>query len=315
MGVCFRMEMMPSSFVLSFLLGLVTSQTHPDIMLALRTAGQFSTFISFLERTNIVPFIASSPHFTVFAPTDHAFAKLTPAALQALNNDQAKMADLMAYHVVLNQAFHLRGSQDVTLTSSNHHQIRINTYNIVHTVTANGVNITIRNVLCNHGVLHGLDSVLVIPTANTLQIGINRPDLSVFTNLVVGAGLLPFFTTDHNQTLFIPNNAAFQKLEPRAMQYLESHPADMKETLKFHLVRATTIFTLGMRHSMTLPSVDLHHDALMVLEGTDGSLGINQAKLVERDIIATDGVIHVLDSVLIPTRVVVNINDQGIVLG
>uniref|UniRef100_A0A2C9LB17 FAS1 domain-containing protein n=1 Tax=Biomphalaria glabrata TaxID=6526 RepID=A0A2C9LB17_BIOGL len=162
MGFCFRMEMMPSSFVLSFLLGLVTSQTHPDIMMALRTAGQFSTFISFLERTNIVPFIASSPHFTVFAPTDHAFAKLTPAALQALNNDQAKMADLMAYHVVLSQAFHLRGSQDVTLTSSNHHQIRINTYNIVH----NG-----RSPAATTRLVNTLKSGLFIPIWRVLTVG------------------------------------------------------------------------------------------------------------------------------------------------
>ncbi|KAH9509921.1 hypothetical protein Btru_044617 [Bulinus truncatus] len=310
-------------FLLAALIGSISGQVtttaatrFPDIIAGLASNGHFTVFSDLLTKSGLLPQINSSTHFTIFAPTDDAFAKLSPDAFEAIKNDPAKIADLVSSHVVLTSLLRLHGTQeDIVLNSINRHQIRINTYNILHTVSANGANVTVKNIPIVHGIAHGIDTVLVAPTQSTIQIALNRTDFSTFSGLIVSANLLNFFTADKDVTLFIPNNDAFAKVPANVLTYLKSHPADLAETLKYHVVRSMTVFSIGMIHSITMTSADSHHDNLMILQAADNSLNINHAKILEKDIIATDGVIHVLDSVLIPPSVQVHIADQGIVVG
>ncbi|KAK6975534.1 periostin, partial [Biomphalaria glabrata] len=293
-----------------------TAPRFPDVIAGLSSTGQFTVFIDLLTKSGVLPQINSSLHFTVFAPTDNAFTKLSPDAFEAIKNDPAKITELVNSHVVLNTNLRIHGTmEDVLLKTINNHQVRINTYNVLHTVTANGVNITVKNIPIVHGLAHGIDSVLVAAPGNIMQIALNRTDLSTFTGLVISSNLLNFFTADKDITLFAPNNNAFSKLSGNVMSYLQSHPADLAETLRFHVVRTITLFSLGMIHGVTIPSADNHHDNLMLLQAADGSLNVNTAKILVKDLIATDGVIHVIDTVLIPTHVLVRIQDQGIIVG
>ncbi|CAL1526037.1 unnamed protein product [Lymnaea stagnalis] len=303
-----------------FCVAYTAAQTLPprynDVLAALASTRQFTVFSDLLTKSGLLPIVNSSLHFTVFAPTDNAFARLPAADFEAIKNDPAKLADVIGTHLVLTSNVHVGNvQQDVRLSSYNHHQIRLNTYNIVHTVTADGVNITIRNIPVLHGTVHGLDGILVPPTTSTAQISFNRADLSNFTSLLVSANLLNFYTADQDVTLFLPNNDAFKSLSPGVLAYLQSHPADLAETIKYHIVRTATIFSLGLKHSITLTSADNNRDQLMVLEDDAGGVSINTAKIVQKDIIATDGVIHIINKVLLPPRVLVHIADSGIVVG
>ncbi|CAL1526036.1 unnamed protein product [Lymnaea stagnalis] len=293
-----------------------SAQTFPNIVAALNSTGHFTVFSDLLAKSGILKDVNNSLHFTVFAPTDEALAKLPAGTLTAIEGDPAKLADFVGTHVVLTASFHLMGTQqDKQIRSTNNHWIRINTYNILHTVTADGVNITVKNIAVTHGTLHGLDGVLVPPTSSVSQIAFKRADLSNFTSLVVKANLINYLTASSDGTYFIPSNDAISKLSPAALTYLEAHPADLAETIKYHIVRSMTVFSLGLKHSLSMTSADNNHDLLMFLEDGSGGFIINDAKIVEKDIIATDGVIHVIDKVLIPSRVQAHIDDFGAVVG
>ena len=64
------------------------------------TAGQFTTLASLLEKAGLVDTLAGGGPFTVFAPTDAAFAKVPKATLDALAADPAKLKSVLLYHVV-----------------------------------------------------------------------------------------------------------------------------------------------------------------------------------------------------------------------
>lgn len=292
----------------------ITPQSLPALVDALKADGHFNVFLDLLENSDILDRINTSTHFTVFAPTDAAFAKLPAGTLDALKADQNKLEDILDYHVVLNTAFH-GNQQDQNLKTANNGTVRINSYPLVHVVSVDGVNITIRNLHVAGGYVQGIDTILTPPVGNIVDIGTTKPEISTFESLIAKANLTNFFTSDHSTTIFAPNNDAFTKLSQQTLDYLNSHPADLAEVLKFHLVKQLSLYSIGMKHSLTVPTSDQHKDNLMILEDGSGGLKVNHANIVERDIGSVNGVVHVIDNVLIPVRVQVAIADSGIVIG
>ncbi|XP_059156154.1 periostin-like [Physella acuta] len=292
-----------------------TVTKYADIVTGLTAEGRYTTFLELLNTAGFISRINASSHFTVFAPTDDAFAKLPSDALDQITSDPARLNEVVGYHVTFN-SFYVHGTQkDVILKSSNNLPIRINTYSLLHTVTADGVRIIEPNITFTRGYAHGLEGLLTPPKKIVMQYILNRTDLSMFTSWVVDSNLINFITDDDDVTVFVPNNAAFQKLSAETHTYLNNHPSVIQEILKYHIVSTMTVFSAGMKNSMTLTSADAHHDELMVLEDSQGGLQVNHAKIVEKDIATLDGVIHIIDSVLIPYRTLVSIADQGIVVG
>ncbi|XP_059156152.1 transforming growth factor-beta-induced protein ig-h3-like [Physella acuta] len=288
----------------------------PQLVDALTANGQFTIFLDLLAQTNLLQQINQSIHFAVFAPTDTAFNRLPAGSVDALKADKAQLESILGYHVVLSTSYHVQGSQqDQTIKSSNNLPIRINTYSILHANTVEGVNITIRNIHVYHGYAHGIDGIMTPPLGNVVDIGANRSDFSIFESLVTKANLASFFTNDHSTTFFVPNNDAFAKLSNQTLDYLNTHVSALTEVLKYHMVKEYSLYSVGMKHTLTVDSADQHHDTLMILEDGSGNIFVNHAKIIEKDISSINGVIHVVDTVLVPIRVQVQIEDQGIIVG
>ncbi|KAH9509925.1 hypothetical protein Btru_044631 [Bulinus truncatus] len=311
------------SYVLLFTLTLVgyscgqtTAPQLPDVEDALAADGRFTTFLQLLKATDLLDQINETDHFTIFASTDAAFAKLPAGTLDNLKASPAQLDDVIGYHVVLNTSFRVHGTQqDTVLHSSTSQPIRINTYNVVHTVTAEGVNITVKNISVNHGYVHGIDGLMKPPLGNVVDLGSVRTDISTFESLLVQANLTTYFTSDHSTTTFIPNDDAFKKLTPDVLEYLNTHPADLAEVLRFHFVKQLSLYSLGMKHAFSIQSTDHNHDLLMLFEDDNGGMKVNHAKILEKDISSVNGVVHIIDSVLIPAKVLVAIEDSKVVIG
>ncbi|KAH9509926.1 hypothetical protein Btru_044633, partial [Bulinus truncatus] len=117
------------------IVSLTTGQTvapYPDVVSALEASGHFTTFIDLLKPSGLLERINSSSHFTLFAPTDDAFAKLSADAFDALKNNPTQLALVLGYHVALSTSFKAGTQQDSVIKSSNGLPIRINTYSLLH---------------------------------------------------------------------------------------------------------------------------------------------------------------------------------------
>ncbi|GMU40899.1 MAG: hypothetical protein AMXMBFR23_17650 [Chloroflexota bacterium] len=133
-----------------------------DIVDTAIAAGSFTTLVTAVQAAGLEETLRSAGPFTVFAPTDAAFAALPAGTLEALLADPATLADILLYHVVPGD---VRAADVVGLTSAtaaNGDAIGISVVN--GGVVLNGSsNVTATDVLATNGVIHVIDAVILPP--------------------------------------------------------------------------------------------------------------------------------------------------------
>ncbi|MDB5762624.1 MAG: fasciclin protein [Herminiimonas sp.] len=129
-----------------------------DIVDTATAAGTFKVFVAALETAGFKDTLKSSGPYTVFAPTDEAFAKLPAGTWDSLSKDKVKLAQVLAYHVIPGKMMvsevkpgKVKTTQggSLTLTSDN------------GKVTVNDANITQSDVTADNGVIHAIDTVVL----------------------------------------------------------------------------------------------------------------------------------------------------------
>ena len=170
----------------------------------------------------------------------------------------------------------------------------------------------IPDVKASNGVIHAIDAVLVppslsqppAPTQSIVQIASGNPDFSTLVSLVQKAGLVEAISAPGPFTVFAPTNEAFAKLAkaaPATYAAVLADPALLAKVLTYHVVA-------GDIKSAQAIAVAQQNGTVKPLEGEpislslkDGKLTLNgSATVVTADILATNGVIHVIDTVIVP---------------
>ena len=126
-------------------------------------AGSFNTLVAAVKAADLVKTLSSPGPFTVFAPTDEAFAKLPAGTIDALLKDKAKLTSILTYHVVSGKVM----SNDVKTLSSavtvqgQELSIDAKRWHLHRNVKVNGANVTKTDIECSNGVIHVIDKVLM----------------------------------------------------------------------------------------------------------------------------------------------------------
>ncbi len=128
-----------------------------DIVDTAVAAGSFKTLASALQAAGLVETLKGKGPFTVFAPTDEAFAKLPKADLDALLKDKAKLTAVLTYHVVAGKVM----AKDVKAGMAKTVQGGSLTLATAGGVTVNGAKVTSADIVADNGVIHVIDSVLM----------------------------------------------------------------------------------------------------------------------------------------------------------
>ncbi|HKK14639.1 MAG TPA: fasciclin domain-containing protein [Gammaproteobacteria bacterium] len=120
-------------------------------------------------------------------------------------------------------------------------------------------------------------------------------DFSTLVTAIKAAGLENTLRDGGPYTVFAPTNAAFAKLPAGALQSLLDDPQALAQVLTYHVVpgRVMAADVMGLSSATTV-------EGRSVAIGTAGGVTVNQARVVKTDILASNGVIHVIDSVLLP---------------
>jgi len=132
-----------------------------DIVDTAVAAEGFKTLVAAVQAAALVDTLKSDGPFTVFAPTDEAFAKVGKETLDALLKDKAALTSVLTYHVVSGKVM---ASDVVKLNSAKTAQGKL--INIVTKdgkVTINGINVVKTDIVCKNGVIHVIDAVLMPP--------------------------------------------------------------------------------------------------------------------------------------------------------
>ena len=137
-------------------LGALTVQAK-DIVDTAVEAGQFKTLATALQAAGLVETLKGKGPFTVFAPTDAAFAKIPKADLDALLKDKAKLTAVLTYHVVPGQVM----AKDVKAGKVKTVQGSELTLATTGGVTVDAAKVTKTDIVADNGVIHVIDSVVM----------------------------------------------------------------------------------------------------------------------------------------------------------
>lgn len=138
--------------------GLVISAQAKDIVDTAVAAGNFKTLATALGAAGLVDTLKGKGPFTVFAPTDEAFAKIPKADLDALLKDKAKLTAVLTYHVVSGKvmAADVKAGQVKTVQGSN---ITVSTS--YGAVSVNNAKVVKTDIVADNGVIHVIDTVIM----------------------------------------------------------------------------------------------------------------------------------------------------------
>jgi uncharacterized surface protein with fasciclin (FAS1) repeats len=130
-----------------------------DIVETAIAAGTFKTLVAAVQAAGLVETLKGKGPFTVFAPTDEAFAKLPPGTVEALLKDKAKLAAILTYHVVSGD---VRAAQAMKLTSAktvNGQSLKIMTKD--GSVMIDNAKVVKADIVAKNGVIHVIDTVVL----------------------------------------------------------------------------------------------------------------------------------------------------------
>lgn len=131
-----------------------------DIVDTAVDAGSFTTLVAAVEAAGLVETLKGEGPFTVFAPTDDAFAALPEGTVEALLADPEALAAILTYHVVPGAVMSTDLSDGMTATTVNGQDITIGTEG---GVTVNDANVVTADIEASNGVIHVIDAVILPP--------------------------------------------------------------------------------------------------------------------------------------------------------
>ena len=269
-----------------------------DIPTSATATGIHTSLVAALTAADLVSALQADGPFTVFAPTDAAF---TAAGIDLDSFDTAEeiatLADILTYHVVVGQVMSTDLTDGMTATALNGDDL---TFTVsTDAVTVAGANVVLADVPASNGVIHVIDTVLM-PPADLVDIPSTAISTGIHTSLVAAltaADLVSALQADGPFTVFAPTDAAFTAagIDLDSFDTAEEI-ATLADILTYHVVVGQVMST-DLTDGMTATA--LNGDDLTFTVSTD-AVTVSGATVTGADVMTSNGVIHVIDAVLMP---------------
>lgn len=267
----------------------------------------FSILVSALVEAELVTALQAEGPFTVFAPTNEAFQallnQLDISAEDLLAHPQ--LSEVLLYHVVSGKVLSTDLSDGMMAETLQGESLSVD---LSMGVKINESTVTLADLDATNGVIHVIDQVLV-PESFVLEteaelpsivdIALGNEDFSMLVSLLQQAELVSVLQGEGPFTVFAPTNAAFEALldglgvTPEALM---AQP-DLSKVLLYHVLSGK-IMSTDLQDGMTAPTVNGENITVDLSDGVK----INESVVSAADIQASNGVVHVIDSVLVPSN-------------
>ena len=261
-------------------------------------AGSFKTLAAALQAADLIDALKGKGPFTVLAPTDEAFAKLPKGTVQTLLKPENKqqLIDVLTYHVVKGNVPAAKVVKLSGAKSLNGQQIDIKVKN--GKVSVDAANVVATDIMCDNGVIHVIDQVILPASDNIPATAIKAGNFKTLIAAAKAAGLVEALSGKGPLTVFAPTDDAFAKLPAGTVESLlkPENKAKLASILKYHVVVGRVYATDALAAGK---ATTLQGDTVKIAVIEKAAM-VNDAKLVATDIDASNGVIHVIDSVILP---------------
>ena len=289
-------------------------------------AGDFGTLVTALQAAGLDATLADETQsFTVFAPTDAAFAMIDPDTLDLLLADTEALSDVLLQHVVSGEvssvtAYTLNGLSAATASGA---EIPIAINSELDTLTFGGATVTTTDIYTTNGVIHVIDMVVVAdvelpsPPASIVDVAVANGSFTTLVAALQATGLDTVLDDpDATFTVFAPTDAAFSLLGQETIDALLADTETLSDILLYHVIQGSEVLQDG---ALTVAQsdankVEMANGAETALSLANNTLFVNKSAVSLADVMADNGVIHVVDQVITvpaakgePTQTIVDI--------
>ena len=289
---------------------------NKDIVSNVVNAPNLSTLVAAVKAADLVTTLQSAGPFTVFGPDNNAFAKLPAGTVENLVKPEniTTLQSILKYHVISGKYLTTDLKDGQLLKSVQGQDLRVTKSNGV--IMINGSKVLTSDVLQSNGVAHVVDTVL-LPEADTTDVGgaamfrnkdivsnvVNAPNLSTLVAAVKAADLVTTLQSAGPFTVFGPDNNAFAKLPAGTVENLvkPENITTLQSILKYHVISGK----YSMENLIDGQILMTVNGSKITIKKLDGKIILIDAKgnmstILTPNVYQSNGVAHVIDSVLMP---------------
>ena len=274
-----------------------------DIVELAQATPDLSTLVAAIDAAGLTSTLKGPGPFTVFAPTNAAFEALPDGALETLLANPTVLADLLTYHVVSGnvKSTDLTSGPVPTLLDGETIEVSVS-----GTVMLNGsATVTSADNEASNGVVHIINEVLFpegfeLPKQNIVEIAAGTPDLSILVEaLTKFPDLVEALSDEGTYTVFAPDNDAFVALLGVIGQSsLDDIPEQvLRDVLEYHVISSAALLSTDLSNGQTATTIG-GEDVTVSIDGSD--VLISNSKVLSPDVVASNGVVHIMESVMVP---------------
>ena len=270
--------------------------------------ADLSSFLKVLEKTELGSTLAEKTgvSYTVFVPNNKAFESLPEGAVQTLldpRNDD-RLEEVFSYHVLGRAEPPFELEKYTTLQMSNGQWLSIDYRND----QIGDAKFTGELIPCSNGVIYVIDKVLTPTTDDLFQVLQKDGRFTIFTKAITASRQGKLYQNVHdNYTVFAPTDKAFESLPQGVIASLFRPENDerLEDIIKHHITNA--VFSVGKAYGATrlgvanITPISAFGQQLNFAV-SDGMATVDSVKIVETDIPTANGLIHVVDKVILPAE-------------
>jgi transforming growth factor-beta-induced protein len=275
-----------------------TAASQRSILETAAAAGSFKSLAEAIKTAGLDGALAGDGPFTVFAPTDRAFEALGEDRVRRLfrAENRERLTDILKFHVVpgrLELADLLGKREVITLDGQ-----RLQLSESDGRVRIGHAGVVTADIACSNGVIHVIDGVLLPARDSIAETAKSAGSFGTLLAAARAAGLTDALASPGPLTVFAPTDEAFDRLPAGTVESLlrPENTDRLAAILKYHVIPARVYAgeALRAKSAATLEGSSVR------IGYSDGRLRVNGVAVVKPDLDASNGVIHVIDRVLIP---------------
>ncbi len=269
-----------------------------DIVDTAVEAGSFQLLTAALKAADLTHALRASGPFTVLAPSDDAFRRLPEATLTYLLSPEGKhdLVSILQYHVVPGDldAQHVSRSRSLTTLLGQEIDVRVGDGGL----RIDGASVLSADIVCSNGRIHVIDSVLTPTTRDLVETAQAAGTFQTLLEACKAADLVSALRGKENLTVLAPTDDAFARLSRGTLQALLA-PANrqaLAQVLTYHVIPGRRLAD-GLLSEGRVRSLAGEELSFALREGR---LQVGAAAFVANDVEASNGIVHAIDSVLLP---------------
>ncbi len=259
-------------------------------------AGSFTTLVAAVQAAGLLDTLVGPGPYTLFAPTDEAFAKLPDGTVAGLLNDIPTLSNILLYYVVMGREVMAADVSTNPVVMANG---TVASLSIEDGVKIDNANIVEVDWMGTNGIIHVIDEVILpgdTPGGQTMVENlVAQGNFTTLVAAVTAAGLVDTLNSAGPFTLFAPTDAAFAKLPAGTVEGLLNDVPTLSDILLYYVISGSKVESSAVAESDVVMA---NGDSATL--ATEGGVMIDAANVTGVDWQSSNGVIHIIDSVILP---------------